>query len=242
MPDKRRKRLFTYLLMALTAAVFGLACCFNLARSPYERAAASLPAELKAAKAEGLALTPEDLIQTPRVADERNAALLYQQINLANITSTDEDVLTAVRKPHPTPAQRKAASAVILKAAPALLLAEKAADLPGCDFHRSWALGPDLPLPEYGVLRKLARVLAAKAAIQADSGYPEEALRSIRIGACITYHLGDEPILIPLLVRIAIERLRYPRCSAGRNMLAGASSSGPKSRVSRTTPRRNLGP
>src|SRR5580765_3769182 len=106
-----RKYLVLLFGTTLLAVVFGVAYCFRVARSPYEKAAASLPAELKAAKAEGLSLEPDELNQTPRVPDKRNAALLYQQVNLANVSTAEDDALAAVRKPHPTAAERTAAAA-----------------------------------------------------------------------------------------------------------------------------------
>ena len=96
---------------------------------------------------------------------------------------------------------------MLATAAPELKLVEQAAELPHCDFHRNWSLGPSLPLPEYAQMRKMARLLAARAVLESEAGHPEAALRTICIGARMARHLDEEPILIAFLVRIAIEAL-----------------------------------
>ena len=173
----------------------------------YYQAAATLPDEIRAAKQEGLPMTPGDLVRPIAVPDAQNAALLYSQIGGVNVYPKDDACLFAVLKGKATDADRKAAQRLLAKAAPQLHLVEQAARLPDCDFRRNWSLGPALLLPEYAPMRDTARLLAAQAMLQSEAGHPEAALRTIQVGAHMAQNVAKEPTVIALLVRLAIEAI-----------------------------------
>jgi len=173
----------------------------------YYRAAATLPGEIKAARQEGLPMTPADLVRPIAVPDAQNAALLYSQIPRVNVDPASDPYLMAVLKGKATDADRRATQQLLAKAAPQLHLAEQASLLPDCDFHRNWSLGPDLPLPEYAPMRQTVRLLAVQAMLQSEAGHPEAALHTIQVGAHMAQHVGQEPTIIAFLVRIAMEAI-----------------------------------
>ncbi len=199
--------LVVILFLGALASIIGGAVWYGRRRALYYDAAANLPAELNAARAEALALTPADLLPDVPVADSRNAALLYQQITATDRGGPEGESFIAVAKGIATASDHRTVKVGLRKAAPLLRLAEKAAALPDCDFHRNWSLGPDLLLPEYAVLRKTARMLAAEATLQCESNRPEAALHTIWIGARMANHVARDPICIAFLVRIAIEAI-----------------------------------
>jgi hypothetical protein len=216
-----------FVIIAIGLALLGGVGWISL----YHAAAATLPNEIKKAKQEGLPLTPADLERPIAVPDAQNAALLYAQIAGVNVYPEEEskELLKAStpytrapeRKDAPradacviavingkaTEADRKATQQLLVKAAPQLHLVEQAALLPDCDFHCDWSLGPDLLLPEYVPMRETARLLAAQAVLQSEAGHPEAALHTIGIGARMAQHVGKDPIIMALLLRLAIEAI-----------------------------------
>ena len=71
-------------------------------------------------------------------------------------------------------------------------------------------LSPDLintPLPETQAVRRIARILAADAAVRAEDGDLDGALDSCRAILGTVRSIGDEPMLISSLVRMAIDAL-----------------------------------
>src|SRR5579871_3520726 len=173
----------------------------------YYKVAAMLPDEIKAAKQEGLLMTPADLERPVPVPDNQNAALLYSQFPPVKVSDQEDAVRSAVLKGKATAADRQATQRLLDKAAPQLRLAEQAAALPDCDFHRNWKLGPNLLLPEYAPIRETARLLGVKAVMQSDAGHPEAALHTVWVGMRMAQHLTRDPLLIPFLVRIAVESI-----------------------------------
>jgi hypothetical protein len=171
----------------------------------YYEAAATLPGEIKAARQEGLPLTPADLTGSVAIPEEQNAAPLYARLGSVNVYPKADDYLIAVIKGKATNAERKAAQRLLLRAVPQLRLVEQAAMRTDCDFHRDWSLGPDLLFPEYAPIHQTARLLAAKAMLQSEAGQPEAALATIRIGAHMAQHVGKEPTLVAVRLRLNIE-------------------------------------
>jgi hypothetical protein len=206
-----RKSMWAWAAAAITVclglALLGLRLKFMQSAPLFYQAAATLPNEIKAAKQEGLPMTPADLDRTPAVLDAQNAALLYSQIGGVNVYPKDDAYLMAVISGKATDADREAAHRLLVKAAPQLHLVEQAAVLPDCDFHRNWSLGPNLLLPEYAPMRATARLLVAQAMLQSEAGHPEEALKTIQVGAHMAQHVGKEPTIISVLVRLAIEAI-----------------------------------
>ena len=193
--------------VCLGLALFGLRHKLLQSVPLYYQAAGTLPNEIKAARQEGLPMTPADLVRPIAVPDARNGALLYAQIARVNVYPKADAFLIAVIKGKATDADREAARRLLAKAAPQLHLAAQAAMLPDCDFHRDWSLGPDLLLPEYAPMRATARLLAAQAMLQSEAGQPEAALDTIRVGAHMAPMVGKDPIMIAFLVRIALEAI-----------------------------------
>jgi hypothetical protein len=173
----------------------------------------TLPVELRAARQEGLALRAADLVRVPPVPEARNAARLYRQIFMAldasPFSEADKNSLTAVARGRATGADRQRVRALLAKFAPQLRLAEQAAALPDCSFERQWQLGYDMKWPEYAKARNLARLLAAQAELQSEAGHPEQALCAVAVGAHIGRHIGQDPIIIAMLVQIAIESILH---------------------------------
>jgi hypothetical protein len=192
---------------------FGWLAHKALQMSQYAPVARTLPAEIAAARREGLPLEPNDLRPPSPVPDSQNAAPLYSRItnefNALPKAQRDAEGETAIAILHTTrtEADRAKARALLLRCAPQMRLAEQAALLPRCDFHRPYEQGPNMMIPEYATARQFARLFALRAILESDAGQPEAALRSIAIGARIGRHMSEDPILIALLVRIAIQAI-----------------------------------
>ncbi|MCW3100597.1 MAG: hypothetical protein JWL77_6215 [Chthonomonadaceae bacterium] len=193
--------------VCLGLALFGLRHKVLRSVPLYYQAAGTLPDEIKAAKQEGLPMTPADLVRPIAVPDARNGALLYAQIAAVNVYPKADAYLVAVIKGKATDTDREATRRFLAKATPRLHLAAQASMLPDCDFHRNWSLGPSLLLPEYAPMRATARLLAAQAMLQSEAGHPEAALDTIRVGAHMARMVGKEPTVISLLVGIALEAI-----------------------------------
>lgn len=212
---KRRKWLWWLLAIpVLTVWVIGWYFVRAAVRiRAFAPVAASLPAELDAARKEGLPLDPADLRPTPPVPAELNAAPLYRKIdalwnrNAKANRDADNDALSAVARPAHNETDRSKAREVIQRNTEIVRLAERASILPRCDFQRPYEEGPNMKLPEYGTARTLARFFAARAILESDAGKPEAALADIAAGARIGRHVGEDPIMIAMLVRIAIDAI-----------------------------------
>ena len=84
------------------------------------------------------------------------------------------------------------------------VLAE-AAQRSGYNIDLDYTQGPGMLLRHLALLRRTARLLAAKATLQARSGDIEGAMGTVLIGLKDANHLKDEPIIISQLVRNACE-------------------------------------
>lgn len=127
--------------------------------------AGSLPRELAAARAEGLPLTPRDLEPVHPVAARLNAALRYVQMarQVREKRSDPEDkCIVRVASGKGSLADRSATRRAIMRFAPELRLAVRAASLPDCDFHRDWSQGMNVRFMAFREMRAVARLLAAQ--------------------------------------------------------------------------------
>src|SRR5437588_1996068 len=83
----RRLRKWLWLALLVPVIMAGLGVWtvhnFGVRLTKYAPVARMLPAELAAAKREGLPLTPADLRPKPPVPDSQNAAPLYRRIDVA---------------------------------------------------------------------------------------------------------------------------------------------------------------
>jgi hypothetical protein len=174
-------------------------------------AARSLPDELAAARAEGVPLEPKDIQRTPPVPANENAAPVYTEA-MHKLYSTPkaegEPLLKAVGRVATGRAagdDRALAEKAVAKWEEAIALGERAAALPHCDFKRDYAKGLDLEYPEDELLRALTRLSCARAAFACDAGRFDEALSRYRTAARFARHVGEEPGMLPMLVRVAME-------------------------------------
>lgn len=178
--------------------------------SEYRRVALTLPSQLAGAQREGLPLTPSDLRRAP-VPREQNAAPVYAQIHAAFARASDGDAadatLSALLRPERTGKDRGAAAALLRRWDAHIRLANHAAGLPYCDFGVRWEDAPDLDLPYFPTLRRLARMRVAQAVLASDAKRPREAFRAVTLTARIARHAGQEPIFIALLVQMAIDAI-----------------------------------
>lgn len=203
-------------LIVITLALLGLFMVLGLIGllfkkfGPVQKAAAMLPQERRAMRQAGLLLGPQDLNPANPIPNSENAAPLYKQIFLsipARFPKNQQDSLTAILKGKATSADRRTLRDLLAALAPQMKLAERAVTLPTCRFPRDYALGPDLKLPEYACARSLVRLFAVRAILQNESGHPKEALRSVETADSIGRQIGEDPILIGMLVQIAIEAI-----------------------------------
>jgi hypothetical protein len=176
-------------------------------------AARSLPAELAAAKREGLPLEPADLRRKPPVPDSRNAAPYLREMareceaTRARSSAETGDVGAAMRRPGRSAADRQAARDLLERESRMIELAEKVAAKPDCDMDKPYEQGPELMFPEFVAARQAARLLAIRAILSSDSGRLQSAFRDIGAGLRLARHAGREPVVIAMLVQIAIEAI-----------------------------------
>lgn len=195
-------------LVLVGAAVwFGFRFVTRLAE--YPRVADTLPAELSAARRDGLPLSPADLRPSPPVPPSQNAAPIYRQIDVAfrarqSLADADGETAAAALRRSATEADKQKVRAALARWEPQMRLAETAAGRTGCDFARRWELGPELEYTEFPSMRRLARFFAVRALLDSDAGRPDAAFRSIAVGAKIGRHAATDPTAIGLLMQIAI--------------------------------------
>jgi hypothetical protein len=154
----------------------------------------------------GLALTAADVRRQFPLSIQGNAAPTYRQALRLIPASKESDgqALTDYLEPGRPAAQRQAAQAVLARSGELLRLAQAAARQPVCNFERDYAIGVDLPFPEFAGIRQLARLVAAQSVAKIETNDPMGALAAVRTGILIAQHAGQETLLIPYLVRVAI--------------------------------------
>jgi hypothetical protein len=176
---------------------------------PYWTVSRRLPDLRRTARSLGLLVSADDLIRESQIPLEQNAASLYQQISHAlpyrALSSSEDESVRAVTANSASPYQISQAEHVLAQHKAEITLAATAAALPDCRFPRNYALGPDLPLPEYAGISRLAKLLAARAVLQSSS--PRAAFETIAILTRMAAHMEKDPMLIGDLVGIDIEAL-----------------------------------
>jgi hypothetical protein len=161
----------------------------------------------------GRPLTAEQVVPPP-VPDAENAALLYQaairRLKDTPSGATDlfqhlDDLAKALLGDVPTDADRDALGRLLDAEASreALRLVREGTERPACRFPLDYTKGAGLELPHLADMRRLSRILCARARVQAASadvsGGWETVLVSLRLSAA----LRAEPLLISQLVRMA---------------------------------------
>ncbi len=175
--------------------------------------ARSLKGELAAARREGLPLEASDLRPDPPVPAHRNAApFLKEMAKLYWAQSETErngtgDITTALGSASRSDADREMAREWLQRRAKFVELAEKAAGRPDCDMEKPYELGPYVQFREFPAAREAARLLSIRATLASDAGRYRQAFRDVALGARIGHHVGREPIIIALLVRVAIDAI-----------------------------------
>jgi len=97
----------------------------------------------------------------------------------------------------------------------ALFAVETGTQRPACRFQRDYDAGIDLLLPGLIDMKGLARILAAKARLEAEAGSMDRAWQLAAIEAKLADALRSEPALVSQLVRMAVISLS---CSTVRNL------------------------
>jgi len=207
-PRKRRDWIWLFLLVPVILVIGAIWGYWYLANrfAQYGPVARTLPAELAAARREGLPLTPADLRPNPPVPESQNAAPLYREITrLIGKDKADGNAFSDYLKGQRDSAATATVRQLLTKWAEPLRLAELAAQRPRCDFHRPWEQGPDVMLPEFAAMRGVVRALAVRAVIENAGGRPLDALSTVETISRISQHAGEDPIVIGMLVKIALQ-------------------------------------
>ena len=184
-------------------------------------ASARLNRALERARAQGEPLTMAELV-APAPAAEQNAASLYDQADAALFyspnaasavpsapsrgVSKEEEQMLKLAEPN-TPLDAPGL-AVLAHNRRAVELVRWASERPKCVFPIDWSQ-PALKIlfPQYGKMRRLARLMSVQAIVEAKRGNTQAALRDARCIFAISDHLKDEPMLMGFLVARAINVL-----------------------------------
>jgi len=173
---------------------------------------------IKQAKAEGIRLTPEEVIPPP-VSDKDNAALVYQQAfdlldKLKDKYKTEWEYMPyeGKIKTEELPAEQKRTISRILQEPDFknfYALIEKAVNMSACRFNINYnfsGFGPDDNLqPILGKMRSMARLVAARTYMLSEARKYDVALKSAATGLRLGDSLTNEPVLITQMVRIAMD-------------------------------------
>ena len=174
--------------------------------------------EMAAARREGLPLTPRDIVRKPpRPAD--NAAPLYRKLEgllKAKPISPDESEVVEgnALKADAAPSDIARAVAFFARRKDVMDLIHRASERPECDFRRDWRQGPALLFPEFGKLRRAARLLSCEANVQLHGGDAVGAARTCAAMGRIGRHVSADSFLIAHLVDYAIEAIGMARLEA----------------------------
>ena len=90
---------------------------------------------------------------------------------------------------------------------PYLEKVERALERPDWNFKRNWDEGFAMLLPDLAHLRQMGRMLHLRALLQMQRGDFQAALRSVGALFRLGRHLQTEPMMIPMLVGVSLERV-----------------------------------
>jgi len=175
---------------------------------------ARVEGELRRLKASGAPVTLTEAAP-PSVPDDQNAAVLYEQAfqwlpqeseryagerdPIALFVSPDQEKRAKV--------SLKSVEEILSRYGPLFTLLEQAAALPACRFPVNWEAGAGALFPHMAKIRSVARMLAAKAVVDAHHGDASKPLRDITLIFRICDHVSSEPILVSQLVRFASQAI-----------------------------------
>jgi len=168
-------------------------------------------------KKDGRPMEPADVIP-PEVSDTENAALLYQSaaLLLKAQPAPDNNLLkhlgdlskTFIKEPLDSDKlaelKQLIGQDVVTQA---LSIVEQGTRRGSCRFDHDYDAGLSMLLPHLSDMRNLARILCAKAYLEAETGNPDNAWDMVTTQLKFANALKTEPVLISQIVRMAMVRL-----------------------------------
>jgi hypothetical protein len=163
----------------------------------------------------------------PLVADAQNAAPVYRMAFAARVDVNGDQSNAADDIRQPVPVDPAASVATLepffLQNENALALCRHAAQLESCRFPLDyWGNYWAMDLSHLAPMRSLAKILAARACVNARAGKLPEALNDLWIIFRMSRHLGSEPVAISYLVHVAIGGIGFQALDAMAPSLASA--------------------
>lgn len=174
--------------------------------SDYSRAAGELDAALTDAQQFGVPMEVSDTTLTTAVPTELNAGPVLTNMS-TKYTASKVDSGAISGGMEDDPEKIAAARAELAKMQPIFDLAERAAELPHCQFERDWSNALTVDFPEYSSIKGTVRALGVRAVLSARDGDAKSALRDLRTAEALAQHSRSEPVLIAMLVGIANQAL-----------------------------------
>lgn len=173
--------------------------------------AAEYQEELRLARKEGIPTSAAEIRAMIRpAAPEENAALFYKKLKSPWDDKTDLTKLTRDILFSPPADSEKAtteAKAYLAKHKSSLELVEAATAKPRCWFDRPWEDGAAVLFTEYAYMKWATKLLILRGTVACREGRVEDALADARRIPKMGEHIGEEPVLIGGLVRVALDRM-----------------------------------
>lgn len=187
-------------IAAFGASVFGLYRIVTLFYD-YGPAASELPEAVRAYRATGLPFVARDIAPAHPAAGGDATPAIRAALKALPSAAVGAELTKAARNPDAT------ADPVLGKYAKPLGLVAAVSGRSGVDFRRDWDLGPNVRFPENVGLKSLARAASVRAVREAQRGNDAAAVRDLALGQRIALWAGEDPTLIPMLVRLASEQI-----------------------------------
>ncbi|MFZ4506417.1 MAG: hypothetical protein ACOYON_01810 [Fimbriimonas sp.] len=162
--------------------------------------AGSLEANLKEARAMGLATEGNDLME----GVDRTKSLNKAYADLKTATQRDKGASRLSNKD----LTDKERAEIVAKLAPAIEKAEAIAKSPKANITKDWSGSAiNVLFPEFATMKMGTRLLVAKALVQSKQGDGPAAMATLGRAIVFSHHAGESPTLIGLLVSIACEAI-----------------------------------
>ena len=179
--------------------------------------AARLRGAYAALREDGRPMTPEEVIP-PEVPEGQNAAPLYESaaLLLKAQPAPEKDLLTYLGDLSQTFTDGTIAPDKLVEfkrlierdaVIHALWIVEQGTQRDSCRFDLDYEAGINIILQHLRHFRQFARILGAKALLDARAGHPDSAWGAIRAQLHLADAMRAEPVLVSQLVRIAIVRI-----------------------------------
>ncbi|MBI5706175.1 MAG: hypothetical protein HZC36_04205 [Armatimonadetes bacterium] len=172
--------------------------------------AAMLDAERDAARKEGIPVEPTDALPDGKTPDAENAAITYLKSpevmkEARSVLMLDEPLDELIFSRSATQVQQESFRAVLAKLEPFLAEVEAASRKPKVDYRRNWELGAHVLIPEMAPLKRVVRLLCARALIRSRGGDLTGAKSDLETAFRVSAHIGQEGLLIGYLVQITAQ-------------------------------------